>query len=257
MATALDLEEVVKPDNAELFELEQEGEVNSPVEQEDLPEKYKGKTAAQIAKMHQDAEKLISRQGGEVGELRHIVDDFIKSQTKKQVQTKEDELEEGDFFVDPKKTVDSAIDRHPAIKEARQFAMEAKREGTLAKLGAKFPDFQDTVEDPAFIDWIKSSKVRTELFLRAENTFDYDSADELLSNWKDKQGVTSKVLSDSAVDRQNQIKSATVGSAGGSATTSKKKYRRSDIIELMQKNPEKYQSMAKEIELAYQEKRVI
>ena len=34
-------------------------EVTAPVEE--LPEKYKGKTAIEIAKMHQEAEKLIGR----------------------------------------------------------------------------------------------------------------------------------------------------------------------------------------------------
>ena len=37
--------------------------------EEELPEKYKGKSAKEIAEMHQQAEKLIGKQGSEVGEL--------------------------------------------------------------------------------------------------------------------------------------------------------------------------------------------
>ena len=51
--------------------------------EDDLPEKYKGKSLKDIVLMHQEAEKLIGRQGSEVGELRKVVDDFIKTQTSK------------------------------------------------------------------------------------------------------------------------------------------------------------------------------
>lgn len=49
---------------------DEEQEEEKPVETEELPDKYKGKTAAEIAKMHREAEELIGRQGAELGELR-------------------------------------------------------------------------------------------------------------------------------------------------------------------------------------------
>jgi len=55
-------------------EVQQEAQV-----EEDVPEKYRGKTPKEIIAMHQEAEKLIGKQGGEVGELRKVVDDFIKT----------------------------------------------------------------------------------------------------------------------------------------------------------------------------------
>ena len=41
--------------------------------------------------MHQQAEKLIGKQGSEVGELRKVVDDFISTQTSKESQTEVEE----------------------------------------------------------------------------------------------------------------------------------------------------------------------
>ena len=41
---------------------------------EELPEKYRGKSALEIAKMHQEAEKLIGRQANEVHEVRSLAD---------------------------------------------------------------------------------------------------------------------------------------------------------------------------------------
>src|SRR5690554_256564 len=87
---------------------EPEVQVEQPKEEEEIPEKYRGKTAAEIIKMHQEAEKLIGKQGSEVGELRKVVDDFIRSQTLNKPQ-KQEEVEEVDFFADPSQAVNKAI----------------------------------------------------------------------------------------------------------------------------------------------------
>jgi hypothetical protein len=237
--------------------LEDEDLSNKQDVDDDLPEKYRGKTPKEIALMHQEAEKLIGKQGSEVGELRKVVDDYIRAQTSKDLQTKEPELDDGDFFVDPKKTVSRAIDNHPAIKEAKEASLAMKKTDTLNKLGAKHPDYMQTIQDPSFADWVKSSKVRTELYLRAEQQLDFDSADELLSTWKEKQEITKKALDTSKMDRDKQLQTADVGSSSSSEKSSKKKYRRSDIIRLMQTDRAKYEALSDEIMKAYAEGRVI
>ena len=59
------------------------------------------------------------------------------------------------------------------------------------------------------------------------------------------------------MDREQQLKAADVGSSGNTESVSKKKYRRSDIIKLMQTDPDKYDAMSEEIMAAYREKRVV
>jgi hypothetical protein len=235
---------------------EKEPKEKVELEEDDLPEKYKGKSAKDIVAMHQEAEKLIGKQGSEVGELRRVVDDFIKTQTSKEASTQEAVTPE-DFFDNPTKNVQSQIDSHPAIKEAQQAAQEMKRTATLTRLNAEFPELEQMVQDPAFAEWIKSSKVRSELYNRAEVHFDYDSGHELLSNWTDKQERIAKVTETSKIDKDNQLKAASIGSKGSNEPVSKKKYRRSDIIKLMQTDPDKYDSLSDEIMSAYQEGRVI
>ena len=269
-----EVEEVVVPDqpvveDQEKVEANLEKELTpikeDPVVQEettqekedDLPEKYKGKSAKEIAEMHQQAEKLIGKQGSEVGELRKVVDDFISTQTLKESQTTETPVTSDEFYENPQKNVNKQIDSHPAIKEAQKAAQEMKRTATLTRLNSEYPDLEATVQDPNFAEWIKSSRVRSELYNRAEVEFDYDSAKELLSNWSDKKERVAKVAETSKIDKDNQLKAASVGSKGNNEPVSKKKYRRSDIIKLMQTDPEKYDSLSDEIMLAYQEGRVI
>jgi len=228
----------------------------APVEEE-LPEKYRGKTPKEIVAMHQEAEKLIGKQGSEVGELRKVVDDFIKTQTSKDLKTQEPEYSDEDFFIEPQNAINRAINNHPAVKEAQQASAQMRKQEVLSKLSSEFPDLTDTVQNPAFVEWIKGSRVRTELFARAESNFDYDSAKELLSTWKDKQEVTKKVTETSKLDRNNQLKAADVGTSNSNESVSKKKYRRSDIIKLMQTDPDRYDAMSQEIMAAYREGRVI
>ena len=226
-------------------------------EEDDLPEKYKGKTAKEIAEMHQQAEKLIGKQGSEVGELRKVVDDFISTQTSKASQTEVEETSPEDYLDNPQKHVNKQIDSHPAIKEAQDAAKQMKRTATLTRLNAEYPEVEKIVQDPNFAEWINGSKVRSELYNRAEVHFDYDSAKELLTNWTDKQERIAKVQETSKIDKDNQLKAASVGSKGNNEPVSKKKYRRSDIINLMQTDPDKYDALSDEIMLAYQEGRVI
>ena len=269
-----EVEEVVVPDqpvveDQEKVEANLEKELTpikeDPVVQEettqekedDLPEKYRGKSAKEIAEMHQQAERLIGKQGSEVGELRRVVDDFISTQTLKESQTAETPVTSDEFYENPQKNVNKQIDSHPAIKEAQKAAQEMKRTATLTRLNSEYPDLETTVQDPNFAEWIKSSRVRSELYNRAEVEFDYDSAKELLSNWSDKKERVAKVAETSKIDKDNQLKAASVGSKGNNEPVSKKKYRRSDIIKLMQTDPDKYDALSDEIMLAYQEGRVV
>lgn len=226
---------------------------------EELPSKYKGKTLDEIVKMHQEAEKLIGRQAQEVGEVRKLADELIKRQLepKQEVQpTKEDEI---DFFEDPKKAVSKAVETHPAIQEAKQQALLLKQQQTLARLKTDFPEFQQTVADPSFAEWVKSSPVRMRLYAAADADFDYDSAAELLSTWnyvkpKPAQAVANK---DVVEAQKAAVKAATVDVGSNAATpTSSKIYRRADLIRLQLEDPDRYYSLQDEILAAYAEGRV-
>jgi predicted RNA-binding protein YlqC (UPF0109 family) len=253
------IEEVLSEEQTSpLEELEAD---TQPIEQvanpeDDLPEKYRGKSAKEIALMHQEAEKLIGKQGSEVGELRKVVDDFIKAQSLKDAP-KEPELDDDAFFVDPKSAVQKAIDNHPSVKEAKQASLALKQQEVLSKLGSKHPDYKETIQDPSFAEWVKSSRIRMEMYARAETQFDFDAADELLSTWEERKKVSQTVAETSKVDRQQQLKAAGVNTQGATDTVAKKKYRRADIIKLMQTDPDRYDAMSSEIMAAYREGRVI
>lgn len=229
-------------------------------EDDDIPEKYRGKSAKEIARMHQEAEKALGRQGSEVGELRRLVDDFIKAQTVAKTQQQapaDDDIDEVDFFADPKAAISKAIEKHPKIKAAEDLILSNKKAEALNTLKAQHPDFQEIVQSPDFAEWVGKSKVRQELFVRADQAYDFDAANELLSTYKERKAVVEKTKAVEQVERKQAVKAASMGSTKGSGESiGKKTYRRTDIIDLMVRNPDRYAALADEIMAAYAEGRV-
>jgi hypothetical protein len=244
----------------EILEQPQEEEIvqEQAPEEEVVPPKYKGKSLDEIIKMHQEAEKLIGRQAQEVGEVRKLADELIKRQLEpKQVEasaTKEDEI---DFFEDPKKAVSKAVETHPAIQEAKQQALLLKQQQTFTRLQQEFPDFQQTVNDPAFAEWVKASPVRMRLYAAADADFDFDSAAELLNTWNYVKPKAPAPAPEIKAAQKAAVKAATVDvGSSAAAPTSSKVYRRADLIRLQLENPDRYYALQDEILAAYAEGRV-
>ena len=259
MATFIDEgDEPLEPDEEEYSSiddgLEEAPEPTLNSNEDEIPEKYKNKSVKDIVRMHQEAEKAMGKQGSEVGELRRIVDDFVKTQT---VTNKAPDVEEEiDFFSDPDKAIAQAIDKHPKIKQAEQYTAQMRKAEALANLKQAHPDFETVLQDGGFSEWIGKSNVRKELFSRADQRYDFEAAHELLSTWKERSQVVTNAVTAEKATRSNAIKAASTGSYKGSGESSKKVYRRSDIIELMQRNPDRYQALQPEIMKAYAEGRV-
>ena len=222
-----------------------------------LPEKYQNKSIEDIVQMHQEAEKLLGKQSSEVGELRKVVDNYIQAQLSQQAPVQQQEDDDVDFFTDPDSAVKKAIDNHPKIKEAEQYSQEYKKQSTLSQLQAQHPDMQQILNDSKFAEWVQASKIRTQLFVQADQQYDYDAANELFSLWKERTQVVKQTAEVEKQARKQQLKSASTGNARGTAETSRKKvYRRADIIKLMQNDPDRYMALQPEIMQAYAEGRV-
>ncbi len=241
----------------EEVETDMEADTQTPESEDDLPEKYRGKTPSEIARMHQEAEKLLGRQSSEVGELRRLVDDFVKAQLETKTTQQAEPEEEVDWYSDPDKAVQRAIDNHPKLKQAEQMSQQMHKVQALATLKAQHPDYLNILQDTDFQEWVKGSSVRMRLFQQADKNYDMESANELLSTWKERKQYTQQAVNNDKVDRKRKVQSASTGSSGGSAEpASRKIYRRADIIKLMQTDPERYMELADDIAKAYAEKRV-
>jgi len=250
----------------EAQEQEQEPEVETNPEPE-IPDKYRGKSMAEIIKMHQESEKLIGRQAQEVGKARRLADELLQRELsqKQAVQTPQEEEKDPaeSYLEDPVGAVNKAVDNHPAIQQAKQQAFEYKQQQVTQRLRNQFPNFDDVIQDSRFFEWVKASPVRTRLFTEAHSQYDYNSAVELISTWNQMNPVeqrqqstqTPDVVTEAKKETARTLKTAAVDT-GSPAPTSRKTYRRADLINLRLRDPARYDAMSDEIMAAYAEGRV-
>lgn len=240
------LEDSVAP-----VEAEQAPEETTP----SVPDKYQGKSVAEIVKMHQEAEQLLGRQSSEVGELRKVVDEFVMSQSNTEASVEKEEI---DYFTDPEKAIQAAISNHPAVKEAQEASTKMRQTSAQAQLKEKHPDMKEILTDEAFLGWVKDSSFRTKLLQEADRNYNLEAADEIFSQWKERKALVGQTANAERNSRSSTIKQANSGNASGSADSGsgKKIFRRADIIKLMRNDPSRYEALSGEIMQAYAEGRV-
>lgn len=251
----------VEPEAKEIQEPEEAVEQPQDAVEEDtdsdIPEKYRGKSLKEVVQMHQEVEQVMSRHSAEVGELRKVVDEYITAQTPRAPEQNVEPESDIDYFTDPQGAVNRAIENHPKIRAAEEYTANYKKQTALAELGNKHPDMQSILNDPKFAEWIKASKIRTQLFVQADQEYNADAADELFSLWKERKTVAQQTANVEKQVRKQQLKAANTGNTKGSGEgVSKKQYRRTDLIKLMKTDPERYQALSDEIFKAYAEGRV-
>ena len=244
------------PSELDVVEEQQEKQLPEVTQSLEFPEKYREKTLEEVIKMHQEAEKYIGKQAQEVGEVRKLADELIKQNLSSSKQPIKEEQPEVDFFENPKEAIRQTVDNHPDVVAGRQAAYDFKKMQIQQKLAQEHPDFGQVASDPDFANWVKSSPIRINLFAKADGEFDYDSANELLTTYKQLRGVKAKQTSDAGeATRKTNLKAASVD-VGGSGESGKRIYRRADLIRLKMENPNRYEALSDEIMQAYSEGRV-
>ena len=244
-----------------------EGNITEPEKTEEIdgnyeiPEKYAGKSMQEVIEMHQNVEQIFGKQGTEVAEQRKLIQSLLEAQNK-QTTIEEPQEEpvafEDAFYSDPAQAVNSAIENHPDVLKAKEERVLSAQQQQLSVLEKSYPDWEKRVADKPFQDWIGKSKIRTEMFRKADTEYNPDYAIALFDTY-DKINMVDKTKE---VQKQEKVKAGKALRKTVSETRSttsvggKKMYRRADLINLQVTDPKRYESLADEIQLAYQEGRV-
>lgn len=232
-----------------------ESQVNQ--QDDDVPEKYRGKSKKQLAEELEHANKSMGRYSNELGEVRRLADELIKSQLKPTQQA--EQPKEVDFFENPQEAIRRAVESNPRVQQAEQSALMVQRAMAQQRLAQLHPDFGNVVQDAEFAKWIGESKIRTRLFKEAEG-YDVDAADELLSTYKQlkmkKVEQQASQVSEVEKSARKQTMQAASVETGGTGETTRKVFRRADLINLRLRDPMKFAAMQDEIDAAYREGRV-
>ena len=238
-------------------------------EADPIPERFKGKSAEEIARAYAELEQLNSRHANELGELRKTVNQLLDLQTRSPEPAKPapkpvtvDEIYEN---------ADESIRRvvreesQSRIEELERKLQEAEQKAQISQARAAFeskhPTWQETLRDPAFVEWIKASPYRVRQAQVADGG-DFDAADELFSTYAEISGA--KKQAEQKSSRREAVKQASLESSGGSAPAPAEKYSRSKLesvrIRARQGDPEaeRYlQAHGQDILQAYAEGRIV
>jgi hypothetical protein len=230
-------------------------EEESPTEEN--PDRFAGRSHDELLEMVREQDRRIGQQGNELGNMRQTFEAMARTQSVP-AQPEPEPVEEADFFVDPQKAVDSRIDNHPALKQAQEMAQKLAYAQGLSTLQQRHPDVRDIVTSNGFKEWVSSSPSRVRRYQYADQSGDVDEADDLISTFKqlNKTVATAKAAEKKA--QKKAVRAAAVGGPRGNAdaASSKRVYRRADIRQLMQTDPERYEDLQPEIMAAYAEGRV-
>lgn len=251
----------------ELQSLQEVVEENSTTEVEEpsIPSKFANKSTEEIIDSYTNLEKELGRKAQEVGELRKLSDSFLQAEVARKnnpqdntpLETKDND--DVDFFDDPNKAVNKMIENHPKFREFQQFQAQQAQAGAKTQLEQTHPDFTDVVQDKAFQEWVQDSPIRMQMF-QAADSYNFDAANELLSNWKDRSMIskTQEVKQAAETNRKDALKAASTESRSSSGSNAGgKTYRRADLIRLKMEDPSRYESLEDDIFAAYADGRVV
>ena len=234
----------------------------TPQPESTIPEKYAGKTTEELVEMHQNVEKMIGKQANEVGEQRKLIQSLLEAQNKatETTPTKEEAVNfEDQFYADPAQAVNSAIESHPDLIAAKQERKIQAQQHQVSVLEKAYPDWQEKVATKQFQDWVGDSAIRTEMFKKADSEYRPDYAIELFDMY-DKVNMidkTKQVQQEETAKRDKALKATSTETRSSSESMGGKKvYRRADLINLQVTDPNRYASLADEIQSAYVDGRV-
>lgn len=232
--------------------------------QDDVPEKFRGKTPAELIEMYRNAESELGRARNEIGSVRRLADELLginrAAIQKSDNQPQRKPLTTDDLLQNPEQAVVEVVRAEAQAREAgvsdRVAALEAQLQ--LARLEQKHPGYQSTIQDPKFVEWLQKTPLRVQA-AQAAMQGNYAAADELLTLYKETQPVAG-APSATPTDRARQAGLVRSGGAASAAAsnpaTSKQIWSREKLLDMRINNPGEFERLQTEILQAYREKRV-
>lgn len=239
---------------------------NPPLD-DGLPDKFKGKSAKDIADAYQSLESELGRARNEIGTTRRLADELlgIRKEEMKANQPARKPITSTDLLDSPEETITEAVNRASEAATADLRKATARLEADLELRGfeQRHPGYEGVIASPEFRTWVTKSQYRQGLATKAARN-DFTAADELFGLYEDTKNVAAP--NQSSPDPVKAPSAKTVGfaksggstPAGGSSAGSGGKpiLRREELIRLRIDNPDEFDRRNDEIMLAYAEKRV-
>lgn len=243
-------------------------EETSPANEiEELPEKWRGKSAAELVRLIEEKEAMIGRQSNEVGGYRKLVDELLETKRSADLEKAEKKNPAADLTSDrllenPAEAIRPVVEQiiREQLKPVNDGVAEQRRLSEMEKFERDFPNAGQIVESDDFRAWVQRSQARS---LRAERAGrgSYEEARSLLEDYNDvvqaRQSAEEKPAKKSPAAKAKAASSDRPGN--GRVESPKKVYRQSELVTMINREPDKWRSESFQAELreAIKEGRVV
>lgn len=202
----------------------------------EIPKRFEGKSREDVIQSNINLEKVLRRQGNELGQLRKTLDAqtrLLDSQVNRNTQTlpepkKPEPITAEKLLNDPETTVNSLVEANPAIDRTNRRLETIERNIAQERFESKNPTYQQDVQSPEFQEWVLASTNRSKLLVKLNNHYDFDAGNDLWELWNEHQQA--KQGAEQA--RQQKVKAATTTKVGASEPAPKAVYSRAKLAEL-------------------------
>jgi hypothetical protein len=227
------------------FDLEYKDIVKDPTDpgnlsiEKQIPETYKGKSVDDLIDMHVNLEKVLRRQGNELGQLRKVVDTqsraletAVSRPNVNQPEPRRSEpLTAQSLLDDPTKAIAQTV--APAVNNLEQRLNQIEVKSAQATFEQKHPEFTRDVQDPDFQNWVLGSKTRSKLLVGLHN-YDFDSGEALWEMWDEHREAKASATTarQQKVHAATTVKGAAFASPSEPTGANKPVYSRAKLAEL-------------------------
>jgi hypothetical protein len=131
-----------------------------------IPEKFKGKSAAEIAQSYANLEAELGRKSQEVGSLRGLTDQLLELKRTEDLtnnggQPTPTEVTADDLLADPRNAIRTVAAEETSQTNSRVDALEAQL--ALKAFEDRYPTFRQDQTDEKFQDFVQKSNYRSNL----------------------------------------------------------------------------------------------
>jgi hypothetical protein len=231
-------------------------EIKLPVD-DSIDAKYRGKSAADLIKMHEEAQALIGRQSQEVGTWRSVVADLSTAATRQAPPTPAQEaalkITSDELLTDPAAAISKVVERAlgKAMKPIEERQSLDQREAELQALNRDFPGFAKIGDDPEFHNWAQSAAGRR-ADAEAVAKGNTSAARRLLEAWSDRQELLKATKQTTDGGKPQGVEGAKAGvtePGGGRSAPTGEIMDRNDIVNMIINDPDKYNGAAFQVKL--------
>jgi len=225
----------------------------------DMPEKFQGKTAEEIAASYVELQSEYGRRNNEVGSLRKLTDQLLELKTDETKTEQETHKVTADSLLEnPGDVINTAVESNPRLKAIEDKLIKDDRVVELSKFEDKHPEWKTTLATKEFQSWVMGSQLRQRLLIEADQNYDYVTGSELFDMYDLAKGnAVKKATKERNNKARSNAKQAVTETGSANEPAGKPKFKRTELIQLKLTNPRKYESMLPEIMAAYADKRVI